>query len=175
MATVRATRGGVGFPTQAAGWSGAQQRVWGTYEVGVTPAAADIIIMCKLPKGAMIIGGAVKGDKLESAGSGSGLASVNIGLDAAVVTPDGTTVTAASTSNCLLAALVLGPDTAAVTGYKPEAAVRNVPLGGLLLTHGPLRTTVEPTNVTVTFTASILALTTGTLMVEVDYYMAEHA
>ncbi len=175
MAQLRAAAAEAKVPTLASGWAGEVQVAWGYYEHAVSPAAADTVVFCKLPKGALIIGGAVKGDKLDSAGSGSSLASINIGLDAAVKTPDGTSVSASSTSNCLLAALNLGPDTAAVTGYKPEAGVRNVPLGGLLLTHGPLLTTVEPTHAYVTWTASALAFATGTMILEVHYKMAQHA
>jgi hypothetical protein len=174
MAQLRATRAGTLVQSVSSGWAGQVQKAWGAYEHTVSPAAADTVVMCKLPKGALVVGGAVKGDKLDSAGSGSSLASINIGLSAAVTTIDGTTVTAASTSNCLLAALNLGPDTAAVTGYKPEAGVRNVPLGGLLLTHGPILTTDE-CEAYVTWTASALAFATGTMILEVDYIIARHS
>lgn len=174
MATLRATAAGIRKPTKASGWAGEKQVAWGYYDHSVSPAAADTVIFCKLPKGAIIVGGCLKGDKLDSTGSGSALASINIGLDAAVVTPDGTTVTSASTSNALLTAHSLGPDAAAVVGYKPQADIRNVPFASLLCTHGPLKTTVEPTHVYVTWTASSLAFTTGTMIVEVEYYMDQH-
>ena len=174
MAQLRATRGAVKFPSHSSGWSSNTQTAWGYYEHTVSPAAGDTVVFCKLPKGALVIGGRLKGDKLDSAGSGSSLASINIGLDAAVKTPAGTSVSSASTSNCLLAALNLGPDTAAVTGYKPESGVRNIPLGGLLLSDGPLLTTDE-CQAYVTWTASSLAFTTGTMILEVDYVMAQHS
>lgn len=174
MAQLRTTRAGVNFPSRSAGWAGAVHTAWGYYEHTVSPAAADTVVFCKLPKGALVIGGRVKGDKLDSAGSGSSLASINIGLDAAVTTPAGTSVSSASTSNCLLASLNLGPDTAAVTGYKPESGVRNVPLGGLLLTDGPLLTSAE-CHAYVTWTASSLAFTTGTMILEVDYIVSQHS
>lgn len=173
MAQLRATRAGTKVPSAASGWNSQVQKAWGYYEHDASPAAGDTVVFCKLPKGALVIGGYVKGDKLDSVGSGSSLASINIGLDAAVTTPDGTSVAATSTSNCLLAALNLGPDTAAVTGYKPESGVRNVPLGGLLLTHGPLLTSAE-CHAYVTWTASALAFTTGTMILEVDYIMTQH-
>lgn len=174
MAQLRATRAGTTVAAQGSGWAGVTQRAWGLYEHTASPAAGDTVVMCKLPKGALIVGGAVKGDKLDSSGSGSSLASINIGLDAAVTTPDGTSVSTDSTSNCLLAALNLGPDAAAVTGYKPEAGVRNVPLGGLLLTHGPLKTSAE-CHAYVTWTASALAFATGTMLLEVDYIIDQHS
>jgi hypothetical protein len=174
MATLRSTKGGVLTPSASSGWANSVQRAYGIYEHTSSPAAGDVVVMCKLPKGALIVGGAVKGDKLDSAGSGSSLASINIGLNAAVVDLAGTTVSASSTSNCLVASLNLGPDTAAVTGYKIDSGVRNIPFGSVLLTNGPLLTTDE-TEVRVTWTASSLAFTTGTMIVEVDYVVVAHS
>jgi hypothetical protein len=174
MATFFASRVGNTRQSAASGFAQSLLRGWGAIEFTASPAAADTAVLVKLPKGALVIGGKLKGDKLDSTGSGSALMSVNIGIDKAVVLPSGTTVTAASTSTALAANWSIGPDAAAVTGYKPEAGVRNVPLGGLLLSDGPLLTTDE-CNAYVTFTASALAFTTGTLILEVDYYMAQHA
>ncbi len=177
MATLFSSRGGSTRPSAAAGWASDLKRAWGSYEWGAvtSPTIADTIVMCKLPKGAVIVGGYLQGDKIDSAVAGSNLLSINIGLDKAVVLQSGTTVTAASTSNALAAAWALGGgDTAAVTGYKPDTEVRNLPLGGLLLTEGPLLCTDE-TNAVVVVRASTLALTTGTLTLMVDYYMGQHS
>ena len=165
-----ATRAGTNFVPVTLGWAQDLKRAWGTIEVTSNPTIGDTFVMCKLPKGALIMGGALKGDKLDSTGSGSALMSVNIGLDKAVTCADGTTVTSASTSTALGSAWSLGPDAAAVTGYKPETGVRNVPLGGLILTNGPLLTS-DDCNAYVIVNASALAFTTGTLTLEVDYYM----
>ena len=176
MTIFTATRAGASKPSVASGWSLDIKRAWGTIEYGSTaaPTIADTFVMCKLPKGAMIVGGYLQGDKLDSFGAGSALLSVNIGLDKAITTATGTTVTASSTSNALAANWSLGSDAAGLHGYQPVAGVRNAPLGGLLLTDGPLLVSDEA-NAYITINASALAVTTGTLTLMVDYYMAQHA
>lgn len=173
MTVNTATRAGANKPSAASGWAQNHQTAWGTIEVSSNPAPTDTFVMCKLPKGAMIIGGRLMGDKLDSTGSGSGCLTINIGVDKAVTMPNGTSVTTASTSNALGASWALGPDAAAVTGYKPETG-RNQPLGGLLLSDGPLLCSDE-CNVVVTVITSANGLTTGTMTLEVEYYMSQHA
>lgn len=174
MAVYTATRSGTRVPSTASGLAQNLKRAWGTIEFTATPLLGDTIQMCKLPKGAMIVGGALKGDKLDSYATGSSLMSVNIGLDKAITCADGTAVTALSTSTALASAWNLGPDAAAVAGYKPDVGVRNVPLGGLLLTNGPLLTSDE-TIAYITVNASAVAFTSGTITLEVDYYTAQHS
>lgn len=176
MTIFTAARAGASKPSVAAGWSLDVKRAWGTIEYGATaaPAAADTFVMCKLPKGALIVGGYLQGDKLDSNGTGSSLLSINIGIDKAITTATGTAVTAASTSNCLASNWVLGSDAVAISGYQRADGVRNTPLGGLLLTDGPLLVSDEA-NAYITINASALAVTTGTLTLMVDYYMAQHA
>lgn len=169
-----ATRAGTRVPSASTGWAQDLKRAWGTIEVSTAPTNGDQYYLCKLPKGAMIVGGYLQGDKLDSSGSGSACLTVNIGVDAAVTTATGTSVTTASTSNALASAWALGPDAAAVTGYKPDAAVRNMPLGSLLLTDGPLLVSDE-CNVIVKATNTACGFTTGTLTLLVDYYMSQHA
>lgn len=168
-----ATRAGKGTPSAAVGWGQELKRAWGTIEVTANPAPLDTFVMCKLPKGALIMGGALLGDKLDSTGSGSACLTINIGVDKAVTAADGTAVTAASTSTALASAWAIGPDAAAVTGYKPDTG-RNLPLGSLLLTNGPLLTSDE-CNVIVTAVTSAAGLTTGTLTIYVDYNMSQHS
>lgn len=174
MTTYTATRAGAGRQSAATGWAVDTKLAWGTIEVSTNPAPGDTFVMCKLPKGAMIVGGALLGDKLDSTATGTACLSINIGVDKAVILPNGTTVTSASTSNALASSWALGPDAAVVTGYKPADSVRNVPLGGLLLTDGPLLTTDE-CNAYVVVITSAQGLTTGTMTLYVDYYMAQHS
>lgn len=173
MTVFTATRAGTRVVSETVGWAAGLKRAWGTIEVATVATIADTYVMCKIPKGALIVGGALKGDKIDSYATGSALMSINIGLDKAITCADGTAVTAASTSTALASAWSIGPDAAAVAGYKPDVGVRNVPLGGLLLTNGPLLMSDE-TNAYITVNASILALTTGTLTLEVDYIMSQH-
>jgi hypothetical protein len=176
MAVYTTTRAAAGRPSAASGWAQDIKTAWGTFEWGATgvPAAADTIIMCKLPKGALILGGRVTGDALEDTSVGSGLLSINIGLDKAVVTPAGTTVSASSTSNALASNWVLGSDVLALQSGISLGSKRNIPLGSLLFSEGPLLTTDE-TNAYVTVGASTFRLTTGTFNLYIDYYQAQHS
>lgn len=174
MANFVATRAGTRVPSASSGWAQDLKRAWGTIEVTTKPATSDTYVMCKLPKGALIVGGYLQGDKIDSSGSGSACMTVNIGVDAAITTATGTSVTTASTSNALASAWALGPDAAAVTGYKPDADVRNLPLGSLLQTDGPLLVSDE-CNVIVKAANGACGFTSGTMTLLVDYYMAQHS
>lgn len=173
MTISTATRALTTRPSAAAGWAVELKRAWGTLEVTANPAPLDTFIMCKLPKGAMIVGGALLGDKIDCAVATTACLTVNLGVDKAVLTATGTTVTAASTSTALGTAWALGPDVAAVTGYKPDTG-RNQPLGGLLLTDGPLLTSDE-CNAVISVVTSGQGIVSGTLTMFVDYYMAQHS
>jgi hypothetical protein len=174
MAVNVATRGANTRQSAAVGLSQSKYTAWGTIEVTSNPAPADTFVMCKLPKGAMIVGGRLMGDKLDSTGSGSACLTINIGVDKAItLLGTGTAVTSSSTSNALGASWALGPDAAAVTGYKPETG-RNQPLGGLLITDGPFVTSDE-CNAYIIVGTSAAGITTGTLTLFVDYYMSTHA
>lgn len=170
MATYYSPTAAAGKNARAVGWAGTLKTAVGIYEIATVMALGDHVVMAKLPKGAVITGGRLFGDQIDSTGSGSALASINIGVNASLKSLyDRTSFGYASNSNALLSAWSLGADAAAVTGVH-AAGFRNMPLGGLLQTVGPVVTT-EECQVEVIFNASILALTTGTLMVEVQYYM----
>lgn len=170
MAINYSVQAGSGVQAKAVGNSHAAKKVWGSYEITDSgPMAANsIIYMCKVPKGAIITGGRVYGDPIDSSGSGSALASIHVGLSVGFTAIDGTVYTANTATACLTSSLALGPDAVVVAGYK-ATNIRNIPFGGLVVTNGPL-TVADDGFVYVTWTASALALTTGTLNVEVDYY-----
>lgn len=157
---------------QAKGVGAAQVKkvAHGSYEITDSgPMAANsIIYMCKLPKGAIITGGRVYGDPIDSSGSGSALACIHVGISGAFTAGDGTVYGATTATACLVSSLPLGPDAVAVVGYK-ATNTRNFPFGGLVVTNGPLLA-ADDCLAYVTFTASALALGTGTLAIEVEYY-----
>jgi hypothetical protein len=158
MTTTVATRGAANFPV--AGGVGNAQSIkiaHGTVEIATNPAPADIFQMCRIPKGAVIVGGRLYGDKLDSIGSGSALLDLDVGLNIA-----GTRDTDQLGNFGVL-------NGAAVTGYKPEAG-HNLPLGGLLTSEGPQTMTAEAI-VEVAVVASALAFATGTLSINVEYYV----
>lgn len=157
---------------KAAGLSHEKKTGWGSYELTDSgPMSANsIIYMVKIPKGAVITGGRVYGDPIDSSGNASALASIHVGLSGAFTGIDGTVYGATTATACLTSSLALGPDAVAVAGYK-ATNTRNIPFGGLVVTNGPLLVSDE-CFAYVTFTASALAFTTGTLTIEVEYYAA---
>jgi hypothetical protein len=130
---------------------------YGTIEVTANPAPGDVFNLVRLPKGAVILGGRVLGDKLDSIGTGSALLDMDIGIN------DGGTVDTDALGNFGVW------NGAAVAGIKPEAGY-NMPLGGLLMQSGPVSTSYEAL-VQATVVASALAFSSGTLSIEVDYYV----
>ncbi len=155
MTTFTATRAASGFPVAAGGNAGEKKTAYGTIEITTNPLAGDLYYFCRVPKGAVIVGGRVQGDKLDSSGSGSALLDIDMGVD------DGGTVDTDALGNFG----VWNP--AAVAGYKPEIG-HNFPLGGVLMSEGSYTCSNE-TIVRGTVVASGLAFTTGTLSVYVDY------
>lgn len=66
MATFTAARAASTFPVSGNGPGGDVKVAYGTYEVTANPVAADVYKMCKVPKGATIIGGMVYADDLDT-------------------------------------------------------------------------------------------------------------
>lgn len=66
MATITATRAAANFPTFKGEGSGALCVAYGTYEVASNLTAATLIDMCKVPAGAVVIGGEFIADDLDT-------------------------------------------------------------------------------------------------------------
>ena len=64
--TLTATRADPTFPVFKGSGAGAVCAAYGTYEIAANVEAGDIFKMCKVPKGATIIGGGVYGDDLDT-------------------------------------------------------------------------------------------------------------
>lgn len=173
MTTYTATRAGTLKPIAASGWAQQKQTAYGTIEVTTIPAATDIITMCKLPKGAVVIGGRLWGDKLASgATSASESMQIAIGIDAAATLADGTAAGAASMVNSLFTTNILSG--IAVSVLKVETGY-NMPLGGLLITSGPFRCEGDANvNIVIQASAGAGSFISGTLSLAVDYVMGQH-
>jgi hypothetical protein len=63
MVTYTAATAGAGKQARAVGWAGTLKTAIGIYEVDVIHVLGDTIEMVKLPKGAVIVGGWLRGDK----------------------------------------------------------------------------------------------------------------
>lgn len=155
MATNIAARAAATFPVFKGLGSGALCVAWGTIEVAANPVANDVFQMCRIPKGAVVVGGIVTSDDLDT--NATETLDLDVGWAANGVEaadPDGFGNLG-----------VLGTDT--VAGAKPEAGY-NFLLGGKLITDGPQAFSAE-TVVTVTCVATAATFAAGTLSVVVFY------
>jgi hypothetical protein len=64
--TLTATRAASSFPATAYSAAGVLQVAWGTYALAATVEDGDIFEMCKVPKGATIIGGYIQMEDLDT-------------------------------------------------------------------------------------------------------------
>jgi hypothetical protein len=155
MATFTATRAASTFPVAKPIGGGTLSAAWGTIEVAANPVAADIYQMCRVPAGAVVVGGWIFGDDLDT--NATETLDLDVGwADNGVDTadPDG------------LGNLgVFTTDT--VAGIKPEAGY-SFPLGGVLITDGP-KTFAAETVIQVTTVATAATFAAGTLSVVVYY------
>lgn len=155
MATFTAARAASTFPVAKTVGGGVSHQAWGTIEVTANPVAADIYQMCRVPAGAVVTGGWIYGDDLDTNATETldlDVGWADNGVD--VADPDG------------LGNLgVMGTDT--VAGIKPEAGY-SYPLGGTLITDGP-KTFAAETVIQVTCVATAATFAAGTLTVVVNY------
>lgn len=127
-----------------------------------TIAAGDRILLARLPKGAVIVGGRVFGGNLDSTGTGSALLDIDIGVDM------GGTVDTDQLGNFGIWS------SAAVTSVKPEVGY-DMPLGGLLRTAGPQTMTGDYNHVYATVVASAAGQTSGSIGLELTYRLGRIA
>lgn len=155
MATFTATRAASTFPVFQGEGSGVMCAAYGTIEVTANPVANDVYQMCKLPAGAVVLGGRIYSDDLDT--NAAETLDLDIGWaanGAEAADPDGFGNLG-----------VMGTDT--VAGIKPESGY-NYAFGGVLITDGPKAFTAE-TTVTVTCVATAATFAAGTLSVVVYY------
>ena len=154
--TLTATRAASTFPVGGVGEANSLKVATGTYEIAANVEDGDIFEMCKLPANAVVVGGWVMGDDLDT-----GIETLDMdigwagnGTDAA--DPDGF-------GN-------LGVWTGDVSVHVPVASVY-YPLQGVLFASGPKKFSAE-TTVQVEANAAAATGGTGTLTVVVLYFMA---
>lgn len=156
MTTFTATRAAANFPVTkpAAGSAGV---AWGTIEVTANPVALDVYQMCRIPKGAVVTGGYIYSDDLDT--NAAETLDLDVGWAAngvEVADPDGFGNLG-----------VMGTDT--VAGIKVENGYQ-FPFGGKLITDGPQAFSAE-TIITVNCVATAATFAAGTLSVVVNYYV----
>lgn len=157
VTTTTATRAAANFPVYKPSGAGAAGRAYGYVEITSNPAAGDIIQFCRIPKGAVITGGYVRGNSIEASTEAFDM---DIGWAANGVE----SVDADGLGNFGVHAA------AAVAGVKPETGVY-MTFGGVLFNSssgGPQAFSAE-TIIQGTVVASAANFTNGAYSVVVDY------
>lgn len=158
MTTFTAVQAAATYPVAKPSTAGVLMCAYGTIEVAVNPVIADIYQMCRLPKGAIVHGGMIYSDDLDT--NASETLDLDIGWAAngvELADPDGL-------GN-------LGPLlTDTLAGIKPEAGYQ-FPLGGTLITDPPLAFGAE-TIIQITAVAAAATFAAGTLSLRVYYTVA---
>jgi hypothetical protein len=155
MATFTSTRAAATYPVAKSVGAGALSCAWGSIEVAANPVAADIYQICRVPAGAVVVGGYIFGDDMDT--NASETLDLDFGWEAnadEVADPDG-----------LGNFGVMATDT--VAGIKPEAGYQ-YSLGGVLIVTGPKAFTAE-TILSFTTVATAATFAAGTLGAVVYY------
>ena len=154
--TLTATRAAAGFPVASFVGAGVLQVSTGTYEIAANVEDGDIFEMCKVPKNAVVVGGWIMGDDLDT-----GIETLDMdigwaanGTDAA--DPDGFGNLGVWTGD-------------AITDLKPVAGIY-YPLQGVLFTAGPKKFSAE-TTIQIEANAAAATGGTGTVSVVVLYFV----
>lgn len=147
MTALTSTRGASGFPVALAFGAGNLGVSYGAYDLATEPAAGDTLTICKLPAGAVVLGGWLRCEDIDT---GSETNDIDVGT---AVDPD-----AFGNFGIL--------NGAAVTNYLPEGGIL-VPLHGTLK-DGPVTISAE-TDVIVTFVDDAATFAAGTITVVVLY------
>ena len=155
MATNTATRAASTFPVFKPVGAGIMCAAYGTIEVSSNPSAADVFNMCKIPAGAVVVGGRIYSDDLDTN------ATETLDLDVGWAANGSEAADSDGFGNLG----VMGTDT--VAGVKAEAGY-NYAFGGKLITDGPQAFTAD-TTITVTVVAGAATFAAGTLSVVVYY------
>jgi hypothetical protein len=131
MATVTGARAASTFPAYSGLGAGNLCRAYGHYDYAAEPAASDVLELCRIPAGAVILGGFIRMGDMDSNATETLDFDVGTAAD-----PDMLGNFGVNTGD-------------AVVGYLPEGGIL-LPLHGLLATSGPITTSVE-TVIQVTF------------------------
>jgi hypothetical protein len=157
MATLTAARAAAGFPVGGFAGAGVLNVAYGSYTLAANPTIADVIKFCKIPAGATVIGGWLRGEDIDT---GTETLDIDIGWPANGGTGVGATADPDGFGNF---GVITGD---AVTELKPEASIF-LPLNGTLKA-GPVSFDAE-TTIQGVVNAAAAAGGTGVLWLTVLY------
>lgn len=157
MATLTAARAAANFPVGGFAGAGVLNVAYGSYTLAANPTAADIIKFCKVPAGATVIGGWLRGEDIDT---GTEALDIDIGWAANGGTGVGATADPDGFGNF---GVITGD---VVTELKPEVSIF-LPLNGTLKS-GPVSFDAE-TSIQAVVNAPANAGGTGVLWLTVFY------
>lgn len=157
MATFTAARAASTFPISKPAVGGVLCVAQGSIAVSANPVANDIYEMCRLPAGAVVVGGMFYSSDLDT--NATETLDLDVGWAANGI--DNANLTGFGNFG------VMGTDT--VAGIKSESGYQ-YPLGGVLITTGPQAFAAE-TVVVVNTIATAATFAAGTMSVVVYYYV----
>ena len=159
MATLTAARAASTFPVGGFAGAGVLNVAYGSYTLAANPTIADVIQFCKLPAGAVVIGGFLRGDDIDT---GTETLDIDIGWAANGGSGVGATADPDGFGNF---GVITGD---VVTELKPEVSIF-LPLNGTLKS-GPVSFDAE-TMVQGVVNAVAAAGGTGVLWLQVWYLL----
>ena len=151
--------GGCGLPDLSTPWPRQSRVAYGSYDFAANPTAADIIKLCKLPAGAVVLDGFLRMEDIDT--NGTETLDIDIGWAA-----NGGTTTPDAADPDGFGNFGAGGAGDAVVGYLPEGGTR-YPLHGTLK-DGPVAFTKE-TTVQAVVNVAAATFTAGTLTVVVYF------
>jgi hypothetical protein len=158
MATFTAARAAATFPVAKTVGGGVLHASWGTIEVLANPTPGDVYEMCRVPAGAVIVGGQILSEDMDV----NAAETLNLSVGWAANGVDAANSTGLSNFG------VASVDT--VAGIKQEPGY-NYQLGGVLILDGP-KTLAAETVITITCIATALTFGTPPLTLSlVVYYL----
>jgi hypothetical protein len=165
MTTFSAVRAAKGFPVAGVGHGGSVKYAYGEIDVAINPVAADIYEMLRLPAGAVIIGGWLRGDRLDTN------ATETLDIDVGWAANGGSGDFDALDADGLLNTGVMTGD-AFVLGNVANVVSYNYPLNGKL-NEGVFPKFTKETVVQLTTIATAATFAAGTLSLLVLYTSAD--
>lgn len=174
MATFNGRMMATGRPSVTGGLAQKRQTLSTQVYVDTTGTANDLYYFGKLSKGAVITGGRLYSGRLASGICiGSCCVEMVLGVDQILANTSGTTFSVASLTSGLghFGPINYSTSTSSNPGSNNYEAGMSQPLGGLLLTQGPLTVTVDQTNVfaTLVVAAGNGSGISGYLNLDVDF------
>lgn len=161
MTTLTATRGSSTFPVYQPTGSGILCAAYGTYALTSNPAAADIAVMCRIPAGAVILGGHLYAADLDT--NGTETLDMDVGMPA-----NGGSGTYDVADPDMLGNFGVFTGDAFAAGNVSNVTGISYPLAGLLTT-GVLPAVTKETTIQIVFNDTCATFTAGSVSLVVYY------